>query len=168
MLFYVDSYRQPFKYINSSALWWPLLYWLAFLCIARLYNCCRAVTKSFDGWMAQQQPRIRTSNDQSTSIYPGCCWWRRQLLVSFRILLRGPFTFLLALNTPRDVRTNQIYTAVKNNKASTSRLFSTSHYYYYMRTNSLSTRRWTIGHDLVVHGICENTHRIDCMVYFFG
>lgn len=168
MLFYVDSYRQPFKYINSSALWWPLLYRLAFLCIARLYNCCRAVTKSFDGWMAQQQPRIRTSNDQSTSIYPGCCWWRRQLLVSFRILLRGPFTFLLALNTPRNVRTNQIYTAVKNNKASTSRLFSTSHYYYYMRTNSLSTRRWTIGRDLVVHGICENTHRIDCMVYFFG
>lgn len=90
---------------------------------------------------------------------PGCCWWRRQLLVSFRILLRGPFTFLLALNTPRNVRTNQIYTAVKNNKANTSRLFSTSHYYYYMRTNSLSTRRWTIGHDLVVHGICENTQQ---------
>lgn len=100
---------------------------------------------------------------------PGCCWWRRQLLVSFRILLRGPFTFLLVLNTYQETYVQIKYTLrYKNNKANTSRLFSTSHYYYYMRTNSLSTRRWTIGHDLVVHGICENTHRIDCMVYFFG
>lgn len=63
------SYRQPFKYINSSALWWP--YYIGWpFCVSCVSNCCRAVTKSFDGcWMAlQQQPRIRTSNDQSTSI----------------------------------------------------------------------------------------------------